>query len=389
MVRGIFCHDLPIYKDKNGVYCSTTMTDDLFARYLKVVDELVVATRVYSIDKTFEEAHQERISLPNLRFLDLPNLNTFKALFGEVSRCRRLFEKEIAKCELIFIRGGINAVLGVDVARKLHKPYLVESSGSAWDSYWNHSFAGKCIAPYMEYRAKIDTKEADYVVYVTERWLQKEYPTNGQWTYASNVILKAVEERALPRRRDRIAAMDKKRIVIGTTAGLNRMKGQQFVIEAIHLLREEIDIRYELVGSGDATYLKSLARKYNVEDKVAFKGQLSHGEVLDWLDSLDLYVQPSLQEGLPRSVIEAMSRACPVIGSRTAGIPELISDECVFERKKPRAIAEAIIHILVENKMEENAVLNFNKSKEFLLDKLNERRNKLYLEYRDYVTRKY
>ena len=66
MVRGIFCHDLPIYKDKNGVYCSTTMTDDLFSRYFEVVDELVVATRIYSIDKTYEEAHQEKITLPNI-----------------------------------------------------------------------------------------------------------------------------------------------------------------------------------------------------------------------------------------------------------------------------------------------------------------------------------
>lgn len=388
MLRGIFCHDLPIYKDKNGIYCSTTMTDDLFARYLRVVDELVVATRVYAINKTFQEAHQEKITLQGLKFIDLPNLNTFGALFGEISRCRKIFEKEIAQCDLIFIRGGINAVLGVDAARKLRKPYLVESSGSAWDSYWNHSFAGKCIAPYMEYRARKDTREADFVVYVTEKWLQREYPTNGKWTYASNVILKAVEDDALPRRVNKITALDKKHIVIGTTAGLNKMKGQQFVLEAMHLLKNEIDIRYELVGSGDASYLRLLAQKYGIEDKVVFMGQKSHAEVLAWLDSLDLYVQPSLQEGLPRSVIEAMSRACPVIGSRTAGIPELIAEECVFERKNPKAIAAAIRNILSGNEMSENAVLNFNKSKEYLLDKLNERREKIYLEYRDYVTEK-
>lgn len=388
MVRGIFCHDLPIYKDVNGVYCSTTMTDDLFSRYLTVCDELVVATRVYAINKTYQEAHQEKITLPNLRFLDLPNLNTFKALFGLVSKCRKLFEKEIAQCDLIFIRGGINAVLGVDAARKLHKPYLVESSGSAWDSYWNHSFAGKCIAPYMEYRARKDIKEADFVVYVTEKWLQGEYPTNGKWTYASNVILKSIDESVLPKRKRKISAMDKKQIVIGTTAGLNRMKGQQFVIEAMQLLKEDVDIRYQLVGSGDSAYLNSLVQKLGLADKVEFKGQMSHNEVLTWLDSLDLYVQPSLQEGLPRSVIEAMSRACPVIGSRTAGIPELIAENCVFERKSPRAIALAILHILRDDNMDINSERNFNKAKEYELHILNERRNKLYLEYRDYAVGK-
>ena len=241
MVRGIFCHDLPIYKDVNGVYCSTTMTDDLFSRYMIVCDELVVATRVYPIDKTYEDAHQERITLPNLRFLDLPNLNNFSALFGLVGKCRKIIEQEVEHCDLIFIRGGINALLGIDAARKFQKSYLVESSGCAWDSYWNHSFVGKCIAPYMEYRARKDTREAAFVVYVTEKWLQGKYPTNGKWTYASNVILKSVDDSALPRRKEKIVSMDKKRIVIGTTAGLNRMKGQQFVVEAMNILKNEYD----------------------------------------------------------------------------------------------------------------------------------------------------
>lgn len=387
MVRGIFCHDLPIYKDVNGVYCSTTMTDDLFSRYLTVCDELVVATRVYNIDKTYQEAHQEKITLSNLRFIDLPNLNTFRALFGLISKCRKIFENEIAKCDLIFIRGGINAILGVSAAQKLGKPYLCECSGCAWESYWNHSLPGKIIAPYMEYRGRKDTKDAAYVIYVTEKWLQRRYPTKGKWTYASNVILHHVDEDALRKRRVKLASMDNKKIVIGTTAGLNRMKGQQFVIKAMHLLKDSCDIRYELVGSGNKEYLQDLVNQYGLTDKVVFKGQLNHDEVLSWLDSLDLYVQPSLQEGLPRSLIEAMSRACPAIGSHTAGIPELIADDCVFDRKNPQAIAKAIIHILNEKNMELNSERNFCKAKEYELHKLNERRNKLYLEYRNDVIR--
>lgn len=385
MVRGIFCHDLPIYKDVNGVYCSTTMTDDLFSRYLAVCDELVVATRVYPIDKTYQEAHQEKITLPNLHFLDLPNLNTFSALFGLIQKCRKIIENEVSHCDLLFIRGGINALLGVDAARKYKKPYLIEASGCAWESYWNHSLAGKCIAPYMEYRARKDTRDAAYVIYVTEKWLQRRYPTNGKWTYASNVILHHVDENAMEKRKAKIASMDKKKIVIGTTAGLNRMKGQQFVIMAMYLLKDDCDIRYELVGSGNNDYLKKLADKYGLTDKVVFKGQMNHDEVLSWLDSIDLYVQPSLQEGLPRSMIEAMSRACPAIGSHTAGIPELIAEDCVFERKTPRAIALAILHILNDNIIEVNAERNFNKAKEYELHKLNERRNKLYWEYRNDV----
>lgn len=388
MIRGIFCHDLPIYKDINGVYCSTTLTDDLFSRYFEVVDELVVATRVYPIQTTYSEAHQERITLPNLRFIELPNLNTFGALFGLVSKCRKIIESEVAHCDMIFIRGGINALLGVDAAKKLNKPYLLECSGCAWESYWNHSLPGKFIAPYMEYRGRKDTRDASYVIYVTEEWLQRRYPTNGKSTFASNVILHYIDEKAEERRLSKISSMDKKRVVIGTTAGLNRMKGQQFVLEAMSLLRDDCDIRYELVGSGDDSYLKSLIEKYDLSGKVVFKGQMKHDEVLSWLDTLDIYVQPSLQEGLPRSLIEAMSRACPSLGSRTAGIPELLSKECIFERKNPKAIAVAILNLLNGDCIEINAKKNFAKAKEYELAKLNERRKQIYTDYRDEVFRK-
>ena len=107
MIKGIFCHDLPIYKDIDGNYCSTTLTDSLFLRYFNVVDELVVATRVYKIDKTYKEAHQEKITLPNIKFLEFPNLNTFKGIFTLIPKAKKVLKKEMQKVDLVFIRGGI------------------------------------------------------------------------------------------------------------------------------------------------------------------------------------------------------------------------------------------------------------------------------------------
>lgn len=64
------------------------------------------------------------------------------------------------------------------------------------------------------------------------------------------------------------------------------------------------------------------------------------------LDTCDIYVQPSLQEGLPRALIEAMSRGCPCIGARTAGIPELLPEECLTSRGSAGAIAGAVSAML-------------------------------------------
>lgn len=385
MVKGIFCHYLPIYKDKNGEYCSTTLTDSFFSRYFCVVDELIVATRVYPIEKTYEEAHQEKISHNGVKILEFPNLSTPKGFISDLPKAKKRILKATEDVDIIIIRGGIIALLGVDAARKLNKPYLVECAGCAWDEYWNYSAFGKIIAPYMEYRSKRDVKNASYVIYVTEKWLQDRYPTKGVSTYASNVILREIDETALARRLERINEFNKTDIKIGTTGGVgNKAKGQQFVIEAISRLKPQFNITYELVGGGDNSFLKETAKKYGMEENVIFKGQLTHNEVLRWLDNIDLYIQPSMQEGLPRSLIEAMSRACPAVGSTTAGIPELLQEEYIFQRGSVDDLTKVLRNSLLSD-FKDIAIRNFEKSKEYQIDVLETRRSDIYKKYLEYV----
>ena len=72
-----------------------------------------------------------------------------------------------------------------------------------------------------------------------------------------------------------------------------------------------------------------------------FLPPMNHNDILSWLDSINIYAQPSKQEGLPRSVIEAMSRGLAVVGAETGGIPELIRKECVFTNGK-REVEEIV-----------------------------------------------
>ena len=136
-----------------------------------------------------------------------------------------------------------------------------------------------------------------------------------------------------------------------------------------------IRVKYTLVGGGDPAYLQQVAKKCGVEDQVVFTGRKNLDEVFALLDETDIYVQPSLQEGLPRSVIEAMSRGCPAIGARTAGIPELIAPECVVRRKSVSDIAETIIKIANAEKMTALAKNNFENAKKYEDSVLTQRRN--------------
>lgn len=99
-----------------------------------------------------------------------------------------------------------------------------------------------------------------------------------------------------------------------------------------------------------------------------------------YYDSLDIYIQPSKQEGLPRAIIEAMSRGCPVIGTNIAGIPELISPEFLFKKGSISEVVSAIRKIVAMD-LNSIAVRNFKKSKEFEKSKLDEKREKFYTEF--------
>lgn len=88
----------------------------------------------------------------------------------------------------------------------------------------------------------------------------------------------------------------------------------------------------------------------NVADQIKIIGQMPHDKVFTWLDSIDIYAQPSRQEGLPRAMIEAMSRGIPCIGAKTAGIPELIDNKYIFTNSKTEV--EEISKLLLDMRSE-------------------------------------
>ena len=295
-----------------------------------------------------------------------------------------VLEHDVKECDLII--GRFDSIVSCrvsSIARKMSKPFLAEIMADAWDGYWNHGIVGKLLAPYMFYATKKAILNADYAVYVTKNYLQRRYPCKNKSINASNVFISQPDERILDLRLKKISDMSFSDITLVTTAAINvEAKGQQYVIEALPMLRKSgVNAKYVLIGSGDKARLMNLAEKYGVKDNVVFAGELSLDDVFNTIDRCDFYIQPSLQEGLPRSVIEAMSRACPSVGARTAGIPELIPEECIFERKSAKGIYDTIMALLSKSKLNELAKQNFEESKKYTNEVLEQRRNA----YFDYV----
>lgn len=348
----------------------------ILKRYHDAFGPIVLCARFQEIETA--TAEYEDITSIVVDTVKVPSL--LKALTGG---CKPAMKAAMQDCDLVVVRcPAIAAYKAADCARELGKPYFAESMGCAWDAYWNHGLVGKAIAPYMFFKMKSVVSNANYALYVTSRFLQGRYPCKNKSVAASNVLIGEVEEDVLTQRLDKLRRMSGNAVTLMTTAAVNvRYKGQHYVIRAIPALnRAGIRVKYLVVGEGDQTYLRQVAAECGVADQVVFMGVQPLSEVFRLLDEADIYIQPSLQEGLPRSVIEAMSRGCPCIGARTAGIPELLEDRFVVRRKSVEDIAKTVRDFCDSTEEERVAVAerNFREAKQFLKTELDARRDAYY-----------
>lgn len=360
--------------EQSGRYYMKGQHYSVFKRYHACFGALTVYCRVVKKENDSTDYHDVTEWIEKM----IPASSFYKALLGAENA---KIKAAVHNCDLVI--GRLHSMLGcaaADCARQLGKPFFAEVMGDAWDAYWNHSIVGKLIAPYMFLKTKQVVKNADYALYVTSQFLQNRYPCKNPSVGVSNVRIDSVDPQVLEKRLEKIRDRKAGEISLMTTAAVDvRYKGQEYVIRAIPALnRAGIRVKYTLVGGGSPDYLQQVAEKCGVADQVVFAGRKSLDEVFALLDETDVYVQPSLQEGLPRSVIEAMSRGCPAIGARTAGIPELIPEDCVVRRKSARDIADAIIRINSEETMARLAEMNFEHSKAYLDDVLNARRGEYF-----------
>ena len=123
-----------------------------------------------------------------------------------------------------------------------------------------------------------------------------------------------------------------------------------------------------------------MAKEMGLVDNIIFDDVLSGGtEVNQWLDSLDLYIQPSRTEGLPRALIEAMARGLPAVATNVGGIPELLPSEFLIPPNAPQELANKIELLISSQQLRyEQGRANYNKAREYDSEILRQRRTKFW-----------
>ena len=294
---------------------------------------------------------------------------------NSVSANKRTIEELIQKVDLVITK--IPSVIGymaIDLANKNSTPVLTEVMACAWDTMWNHSLRGKLVAPLMLMLCKHFAKKSNYLIYVTKEHLQKKYPSRGKSIHCSNVEIVNFPS-------DRRTINKTNRVDLSTVAAVDvKFKGQEYVIKILQKLNKESGLKYHynIAGGGDPSRLLSIAKKYNVANFVHYHGILSRNEVLNLLDKTDIYIQPSKAEGLPRALIEAMSRGCACIGTYAGGTPELLSKEYLYHPTDTKTLHKIIKTLSYEDIIQQGEINKKHVKEHYRKDILDRRRDMFY-----------
>ena len=125
------------------------------------------------------------------------------------------------------------------------------------------------------------------------------------------------------------------------------IKGYDYALQCCSLLKQKnISFQYTIVGGSGVEELQFVINDLGLEDCVFLVSQIEQKEVFKLMQKSSLLLIPSLEEGIPNVLIEAMALGLPVISTDCGGVSELIDNDIngwVVKIRDPQAIAESII----------------------------------------------
>ncbi len=148
-----------------------------------------------------------------------------------------------------------------------------------------------------------------------------------------------------------------------TVSRLVEKNGVGDIVAALKLLPESIGLF--IVGAGGLEKkLKAQATNLGLTQRIFFAGHVAYKELPKWLTASDIFIRPSLSEGMGNSFIEAMAAGVPIIGTAVGGIPDFLRDKetgLFCQSKNPQSIAEAVTTLLADSSLKNRLIENGTK----------------------------
>ena len=386
--------DAHFYRMPNGeVYTSEVYDRIFFGRFLNVFNSIYVVGRVHdvkNIDASYQRVDDEKINI-----WPLPDFYGGIGVIMNILSLTKLCVEYIRNGHIIILRapGIVSIICGlICLLFKRSKVLGMEVIGDPWTLFDKGVVKSKfsSIAKYFEtYGLKIIARNFNGVSYVTEKYLQQMYPCKATinakgiddyFTANYSSIILPDDSIKEPRVYDNNVFFN---IVHVSANYTNYGKGHIPLIRAINYIVDRGVKNIHLTFIGDGPYREKFedeVKRLGIDKYVSFIGRLPNGlEVKKRISMSDIMVFPTVSEGLPRVLLEAMSEGLPCLSSPVCGIPEILEEKYLFAHDDYVGFAEKIIYLMNNVKeLNEMSKKNVEIAGRYTETELQKRRDKFY-----------
>ncbi|HTL46116.1 MAG TPA: glycosyltransferase [Vicinamibacterales bacterium] len=225
-------------------------------------------------------------------------------------------------------------------------PTILHEHANLTDTPWFQKVADRLLAPSTDLAIAVSKSTADFVIHA------RQMPPERVKVVYLGVPL---EEFSRPRSEEEIRAartelgVQPGETVVGTVTRLHDSKGNNYLIDAAReVLNQRPDTRFFLFGEGPLRpELEAQARALGLRDRFVFGGFTK--DVARTVSAFDMSVFPSLWEGTPLTVFEALAMGKPIVATDADGLVDVLTaehDAVIVPRRDAHALATAMVRLI-------------------------------------------
>lgn len=231
------------------------------------------------------------------------------------------------------------------VAWRLHReygvPYIVSLRGSDVPGY---SDRFRFLYPFLRPIARCIWRGASAVISNSQGLKELALQTSPRQSIS--IIPNGVDTKHfMPKEHELSTASNMIHLTLGASRVTDR-KGIAYLIEAVHLLKDEYVFSLKVIGEGNAkARLEQMVVEHGLQSQITFVGRVPREETLRYYQEADIFVLPSLNEGMSNAMLEALACGLPIITTRTGGVDELVPEGVnglLVKQRDAQALSKAL-----------------------------------------------
>lgn len=289
---------------------------------------------------------------PNVKIIGMKNN------FDIISLYKLYNYFKISKPDIVHFHSYRAAIWGLPISKIARVPISIYSVHNKWGGKFHHLFE-RWSSNFSDAIIPFSCAVKKYLI--EEIKINKKYITETIYIGIDIDKYKRPDERELAKLK-RELNLNRNSKVIGFVGALEKQKGLPYLFLAIQELtkKNNLNIKCLLIGDGaEKDNLLTLVKELNIKSNVIFLGQ--RYDVPKLLNLMDIFILPSLWEGLPQVVLEAMAARCPVIATKVNGTPEIITnqvDGVLIPPKSVKTLMNSILKVLNDDDFRNNLIHN-------------------------------